>query len=87
MGVKQPPFVYRTVFKYHSQELSKIFIIHVKHKNNVKLSEISEAKQTVALITVLNTMSLNSSAMHSVWAMCGLTQEQMAKDGDVNSGC
>lgn len=44
--------------------------------------------RAAALIIVLNaTMPLYSHAVYSVWVMCCLTQEWMAKEGDVNSGC
>ena len=44
--------------------------------------------KSAALMTVLNAAApVLSPAVSSVWVMCCLTQEWMAKDGDVNSGC
>ena len=44
--------------------------------------------KSAALMTVLNAAApVLSPAVSSVWVMCCLTQEWMAKDGNVNSGC
>lgn len=68
--------------------LKYIITTQETRENILSIHSIDGKPKSAALMTVLNAATpVLSPAVCSVWVMCCLTQEWMAKDGDVNSGC